>query len=67
MQYKRKIRTDLMSKLHFSKSFEVGRNKIDKLIAEGRLPVECIDGIDYINISNREGIVEALRPVEYIY
>lgn len=55
------VRTDLMSKSHFSTAYEVTRTRIDKLIAADRLPVECIDGTDYINITDNEMIMDTLH------
>lgn len=53
-----------MSKSHFSKSFEVTRIKTDRLIADDKLPVECIDGTDYINVTDRNIIMDALNSGE---
>ena len=47
-----KIRTDLMSKLDYSKKYNISRVTIDKMINEGMLSVEEISGKHYIKVSN---------------
>lgn len=44
------VRNDLMSKSNYSKKFLISRPTIDAKIKNGELPVERIDGIDYIKI-----------------
>lgn len=44
------IRKDLISKSNYSKKNKISRPTIDKLINEGLLPIERIDGVDYIKI-----------------
>jgi len=44
------IRTDLMSKSDYSKSFNISRPTIDNKIKEGALVVEIISGTEYIKI-----------------
>ncbi|MBK5202122.1 MAG: hypothetical protein JJE45_00170 [Prolixibacteraceae bacterium] len=43
-------RKDLMSKMEYSKQYNINRVAIDKLIEEGRLVVERISGVDYIRL-----------------
>ena len=46
------IRKDLMSKSNYSKKHLVSRPTIDKMINDGLLPIERIDGVDYIKLQN---------------
>ena len=43
-------RKDLMSKMEYSKQYNINRVTIDKLIEEGKLVVERISGVDYIRL-----------------
>lgn len=45
-----RIRTDLMSKSEYSKTHNIARPTIDKMIEDGDLSVEEISGIHYIKI-----------------
>ena len=45
------IRTDLMKKSNYAKKYNVSRPTLDKLIENGDIKVERIDGVDYIKIN----------------
>jgi len=45
---RKKIRTDLISKMEYSKAYNVSRVTIDKMIENGELSVEVISNRDYI-------------------
>ena len=45
---RKKIRDDLISKMEYSKAYNVSRVTIDKMIDNGELAVEVISNKDYI-------------------
>jgi len=45
-------RPDLMKKANFSKKYGVNRVTLDKQIKTGLVPVERIDGTDYIRLND---------------
>lgn len=45
------IRTDLMKKSNYAKKYNVSRPTLDKMISDGLVSVEHIDGTDYIVLS----------------
>ena len=45
------IRNDLMKKSNYAKKYNVSRPTLDKLIENGELNVERIDGVDYVKIN----------------
>lgn len=45
-------RPDLMKKANFSKKYGVNRVTLDKQIKTGLIPVERIDGTDYIRLND---------------
>jgi hypothetical protein len=44
-------RNDLMSKMDYSKKYNINRVAIDKMISEGKLAVERISGVEYIRLN----------------
>jgi hypothetical protein len=54
------VRTDLVSKMMFSKEYKMSRSKLDQIIAAGELPTEEICGIMYISIKDSNAIANAL-------
>lgn len=45
-------RPDLMKKMNFSKQYGIDRVTLDKRIKKGLIPVERIDGTDYIRLND---------------
>lgn len=45
-------RPDLLKKVNFAKQYGVSRVTINKHIKEGLIPVERIDGTDYIRLND---------------
>lgn len=45
-------RPDLMKKMNFSKQYGIDRVTLDKRIKLGLIPVERIDGTDYIRLND---------------
>ena len=50
---RKKIRTDLISKMEYSKAYNVSRVTIDKMIDSGELAVEVISNKDYIYLKKK--------------
>ena len=47
----RKIRTDLVTKMEYSRRYGISRPTIDRMIRDNELSTETICGVDYIKIS----------------
>lgn len=45
-------RPDLMKKMNFSKQYGINRVTLDKRIKQGLIPVERIDGTDFIRLND---------------
>lgn len=46
------LREDLMKKSNYSKQYGINRVTLNKMINEGKLIVERIDGTDYIRLTS---------------
>jgi hypothetical protein len=44
------VRKDLMKKSNYAKNYNVSRVTLDKMIEDGKVIVEQIDGTDYIRL-----------------
>lgn len=47
----RKIRTDLVTKMEYSRRTGISRPTIDRMIRDNELSTETICGVDYVKIS----------------
>jgi hypothetical protein len=54
-----KVREDLVSKIEFSKRYNINRVRIDKMVEAGELKVERISGTDYI-VLTKDLILKAI-------